>query len=284
MIVPGRTLILFGLMFSLLAAFVAEKAYSQQAANKSRANSVRPPEIEMVFVKGGTFTMGCLPERDGDCNGNEKPAHKVTVSDFYIGKYQVTQAEWRAVMGNKPSHSPGDNKPVESVSWNDVQEFIKRLNSMTGKNYRLPTEAEWEYAARGGANSRGYRYSGGNDVDAVAWYYENSGVQKLNDSAWSDRAAVKNNNQTHPVGTKAANELGIHDMSGNVWEWVADRYDLYGNEPVADPTGPDQGDERVLRGGNWLGSAVAARPAFRFGFDPDFKSSAYGFRLAYSAK
>ena len=159
-------------------------------------------EPEMIFVQGGTFTMGCTSEQGEVCWDHEKPAHQVTLSDFYIGKYEVTQEQWRAVMGNNPSHFTGDEHlPVENVLFNEVQEFITILNSLTGKKYRLPTEAEWEYAARGGRNSLGFMYSGSNTVGNVAWYSGNS------------------NEKTHPVGTKTPNELGIYDMSGNVMEW-----------------------------------------------------------------
>jgi formylglycine-generating enzyme required for sulfatase activity len=159
--------------------------------------------IEMILVRGGTFRMG---DTDGQGGDNEKPVHNVTLRDFYIGKYPVTQKQWVQVMGSNHSNFKGDDLPVEQVSWNNVQEIIKELNAKTGKKYRLPTEAEWEYAARGGNKSKGYKYSGSNDIDKVAWYADNSG------------------NKTHPVGTKAPNELGIYDMSGNVWEWVNDKY------------------------------------------------------------
>jgi clan AA aspartic protease (TIGR02281 family) len=239
------------------------RAVSRPSGNSVPTTPAKPPKIEMVFVKGGTFTMGCVPERDGgDCLASEEPAHQVTVSDFYIGKYEVTQAEWRAVMGNSPSYFLGDRRPVEWVSWNDVQEFISRLNAKTGKNYRLPTEAEWEYAARGGANSRGYRYSGGNDLDAVVWYFANSG------------------NQTQPVGMKAANELGLYDMNGNVWEWCQDWYGPYGNEPVSNPTGPGQGERRVSRGGGWNSFDRSCRASYRndwWGLDG--RLGVLGFRL-----
>ena len=192
----------------------------------------------MVFVQGGTFTMGCTDEQGSDCNSDEKPAHQVTLSNYYIGKYEVTQGLWKKVMGNNPSRFSGcADCPVEQVSWEDCQEFIKKLNSLTGKQFRLPTEAEWEYAAWGGNNSRGYKYSGSNDVGSVAWYVGNSG------------------SKTHAVGTKQANELGIYDMSGNVLEWCSDWFDsdFYNSSPENNPTGAISGKyRRWERGGCWL--------------------------------
>jgi formylglycine-generating enzyme required for sulfatase activity len=223
-------------------------------------------EIEMVLVKGGSFTMGCTDEQGDDCDNNEKPAHKVTLSDFYIGKYEVTQAQWKAVMGNNPSHFSGcDSCPVENVSWNDVQEFIKKLNAKTGLNYRLPTEAEWEYAARGGAKSRGYKYSGSNNVSEVAWYWHSE-------------------EKTHPVGTKKANELGIYDMSGNVWEWCNDWYGAYSSEAQSNPKGAPSGDSRVSRGGRVGGEAQYVRVPCRGGSGPDNRYDYFGFRLVRSSK
>jgi formylglycine-generating enzyme required for sulfatase activity len=204
-------------------------------------------EPEMVFVQGGTFTMGCTSEQGSDCYDKEKPAHKVTVSSFNIGKYEVTQAQWVAIMGNNPSRFKGDNLPVETVSWNDVQEFIRRLNTKTGKQYRLPTEAEWEYAARGGNKSGGYKYSGGNNIGNVAWYGSNSG------------------RTTHAVGIKQANELGIYDMTGNVWEWCSD---CYGG-----------GSYHVDRGGSWSDSASNCRVSGRINLSPGYSRSNLGFRL-----
>ena len=153
--------------------------------------------------------MSGTSEQGSEAESDEKPTHNVTLSSYYICKYEVTQALWRAVMGSNPSYFKGDNLPVESVSWNDCQTFINRLNSYTGRNFRLPTEAEWEFAARGGNYSRHYKYSGSNYIGDVAWYGDNSG------------------NRTHPVGTKQANELGLYDMSGNVWEWCSDWYGSY---------------------------------------------------------
>ncbi len=216
------------------------------------------PNIEMVSVQGGTFEMG---SNDYD---SEKPIHSVTVSNFFIGKYEVTQAQWRAVMGNSPSNFKNcDNCPVEQVSWDDIQQFLSKLNSLSSKRYRLPTEAEWEYAARGGSSSGGYKYSGSNHVNVVAWYgYENNAGKK-----------------THPVGTRQANELGIHDMSGNVWEWCSDWYGSYSSAAVSNPTGAATGALRVLRGGSWLFDALYCRVAFRRYDPPSHRNTLYGFRV-----
>ena len=217
--------------------------------------------MPFVFVKGGCYQMG---NTFGYGAPEEKPAHDVCVSDFYMGKHEVTQGQWKRIMGNNPSYfsNCGDNCPVEKVSWNDVQDFIRRLNSQTGKNYRLPTEAEWEYAARSGGKSE--QYSGGADVDSVAWYDGNSG------------------RKTHPVGQKKPNGLGLHDMSGNVWEWCQDWYgsDYYRNSDRDNPGGPSSGSGRVLRGGSWRFNAASTRAALRLWSRPDYRSGNLGFRLA----
>ncbi|MDR3236182.1 MAG: SUMF1/EgtB/PvdO family nonheme iron enzyme [Prevotellaceae bacterium] len=222
--------------------------------------------IDMVFVEGGSFTMGCTGEQGGDCYDSESPAHQVTLSGFSIGKYEVTQAQWVAVMGSNPSLHKADNYPVEYVSWNDVQAFITALNTQTGKQYRLPTEAEWEYAARGGAQSKGYKYSGSNNADDVAWFWDNTGGAFV-----------------HPVGTKAPNELGIYDMSGNVCEWCSDWFGDYPSEPQTNPTGPSSGSYPILRGGGYNSFARSVRVPDRNYTTPVGAGSDYGFRLARSS-
>ena len=220
------------------------------------------PDIAMVYVSGGTFTMGATSEQGSDAYDWEKPAHSVTLSGYYIGKYEVTQELWKAVMGSNPSRFKGGNLPVENVSWNDVQEFLRKLNAMTGKRYRLPTGAEWEFAARGGNSSRGYKYSGSNSIGNVAWFDGNSG------------------SRTHAVGTKSPNELGIYDMSGNVWEWCQDWYGIYSSSSQRNPQGPNSGSYRVFRGGSWSGSARYCRVSYRNNNTPDLRSLNLGFRLA----
>jgi formylglycine-generating enzyme required for sulfatase activity len=216
----------------------------------------------MVYVAGDTFTMGCTSEQGSDCGGDESPTHQVILSGFSISKYEVTQAQWRAVMGNNPSKYSGcDDCPVENVSWNEVQEFILKLNQMTGKNYRLPTEAEWEYAARGGSKSRGYKYSGSNSIRDVAWYYDNSG------------------NKTHPVGQKQPNELGLYDMSGNVWEWCSDWYSSYSSSAQNNPKGPSSGSYRVIRRDSWLRDSHNCRVSYRISLNPGARGGNLGFRL-----
>ena len=216
----------------------------------------------MVYVSGGTFTMGATSEQGSDANYDEKPTHRVTLSSYYVGKYEVTQAEWKAVMGSNPSYFKGDNLPVENVSWNDCQKFIRKLNSLTGKKFRLPTEAEWEFAARGGNNSRGYKYSGSNNIGSVAWYEDNSG------------------NRTHPVGQKSPNELGLYDMAGNVLEWCKDWYDDYSSSSQTNPTGPASVSCHISRGGGWDLSASDCRVSNRDIYAAGFSLTDIGLRLA----
>lgn len=225
--------------------------------------NVNGVKFQMVKIQGGTFQMGATSEQGNDISINEKPIHSVTLSDYHIGQTQVTQELWQAVMGSNPSEFKGDSQcPVENVSWNDCMEFIAKLNRLTGKNFRLPTEAEWEYAARGGSKSRGYKYSGNNNPDLVAWYDGNS------------------INKTHPVAQKQANELGLYDMSGNVWEWCSDWYGEYINEVQTNPTGPITGTDYVQRGGSWENGSIGVRVSRRSPGTPALRGCYYGLRLA----
>jgi formylglycine-generating enzyme required for sulfatase activity len=228
--------------------------------------TIESVEIEMVAVEGDILTIGCTAEQGTDCKDAEKPAHDVQLGDFLIGKYEVTQAQWKAVMGENPSYYKGDDLPVERVSWNDVQEFIDKLNELTGEQYRLPTEAEWEFAARGGLNSKEYKYSGSNTADEVAWIDSNS------------------EKTTHAVGSKSPNELGIYDMSGNVMEWCSDWLGQYTDVGKVNPKGAKSGTIRVSRGGSWRSQDRMVRVSARSGNNPDSRAMKLGFRLACSAK
>ncbi len=230
---------------------------------KVRTITVNGISFKMIKVEGGTFTMGATAEQGEDADIYAKPAHQVTLSSYWIGEAEVTQALWEAVMGGNPSNFTVDNtQPVEQVSWNTCQEFISRLNELTGRNFRLPTEAEWEYAARGGNQSQGYKYAGSNTLDHVAWYYDNS------------------DNTTHPVKQKAANELGLYDMSGNVWEWCSDWFGDYTASAQTNPQGATSGDTKVLRGGSWYHIEENARVSYRLNDFPDNSHYSYGLRLA----
>ena len=217
--------------------------------------------MKMVYVEGGTFQMGGTSEQGSDAYGDEKPVHNVTLDSYYIGECEVTQAQWRAIMGNNPSCFTGDDKPVECVSWHDAQAFCEKLSQLTGKTYKLPTEAQWEYAARGGNKSHGYKYSGSNNLSSVAWYWDNS------------------NEKTHAVKQKQPNELGLYDMSGNVWEWCRDWYGDYPSSSQRNPHGPSSGSYRVLRGGSWNGDARRCRVSNRGSITPSYGSGYSGFRV-----
>ena len=223
---------------------------------------VDPFEDQMVFVQGGSFMMG-----SDDDDDDAKPVHQVTLSDFHIGKFHVTQAQWKVIIANNPSFFKGDDLPVEQVSWHDVQEFIKKLNEKTGGKYRLPTEAEWEYAARGGQKSKGYKYSGSDNLGEVAWFYGNSG------------------SKSHQVGKLKPNEIGLFDMSGNVMEWCQDWAAKYQNYPVKNPSGRTTGNSRIVRGGSWElyeydFCRVSDRNAYNW---PDCRANDIGFRLIKSS-
>jgi len=242
---------------ALSLVIIMMQLISAHAATKNIVDPVG--DMAFVPVKGGCFQMG---------EAEQNTLHEVCVSDFAIGKYEVTQGQWQAIMGTNPSRysSCGSDCPVDQVSWYDIQDFINTLNAKGDRQFRLPTEAEWEYAARSGGKNE--LFSGGNDVDAVAWYDRNS------------------DNKPHKVGTKKANGLGIYDMSGNVWEWVNDCYskDYYKTSPKNDPPGPNCSDKRVLRGGSWFNTAKDSRVAFRLRDNPGFSYHfSFGFRLATSS-
>ena len=261
----------------------------EQLISVTQAGDANGDKIEMVFVQGGTFTMGCASEQGDNCEDNEHPEHQVTLNNFYIGKYEITQGLWAEIMGMNIQQwtdyigssylcGEGDDYPMYYISWDDIvgttgesmeingityyeNGFIYKLNQKTGKNYRLPTESEWEYASRGGVKSNYYKYSGSNSVDDVAWHVDNSGFT------------------AHLVGAKQDNELGIYDMSGNVWEWCSDWYGSYTSDPQNNPTGPTTGSNRVLRGGCWSAGVQYCRVAFRFNYTPSSRFYSIGFRI-----
>ena len=269
----------------------SNKTTSQQSTNSSRPpiytcdltqaqkDSIIQLEIrDMVWVEGGTFTMGANVERGEDPSYDAKPAHQVTLSGFYIGRYEVTQILWGAVMGNNPSHFTGDaRRPVESVSWEDCQEFITKLNKLTGRHFRLPTEAEWEYAARGGKQSRGYQYAGSNNLDNVAWIYFGT------DYSSGKRVWQNSGGTTRRVGSKNPNELNLYDMSGNVWEWCQDWKADYSSKSQTNPTGPSSGSRRVIRGGSWSSGYWVGHVFRRYSAEPTKKAYDFGLRLVASS-
>lgn len=231
-----------------------------------------------------------MGSNDKEAEDREKPIHNVTVSNFYMGKTEVTHKEWRAIMGGERTLMGGssynldiiscDDCPIELVSWDECQTFLEKLNNKTGKNYRLPTEAEWEYAAKGGNQSKGYKYAGSNDIDKVAWYWRNSGDKKLT-GEWGSDEHNKNNCKTHPVAQKQANELGLYDMSGNVYEWCQDRHEPYGVKTVINPT---KEKDLVLRGGDWRDNdAGDCRTSSRSNAMHYVQFMGFGFRIALSS-
>ena len=266
MISEGQTANIMGTLSSQASGLASN---SNSASVTSGSNEISIPvkngiTIDMVKVEAGTFKMGATSEMENPYSW-EEPVHQVTLTnDYYMGKYEVTQALWQSVMGSNPSSFNGDDLPVEKVSWDDCQEFVSKLNGLTGKKFRLPTEAEWEYAARGGKKSCGYQYSGSSNVSDVAWCVGNSG------------------NKTHPVGTKQANELGLYDMSGNVLEWCQDRYGSYISSSQTNPTGAVSGSYRVYRGGSWYSNAGCCRSSYRDDASPGYRDSLLGLRLVLS--
>ncbi len=248
------------LFFAALLLFTVYSCHNPSDENNAESEA-KPDKakieklLEFVKVEGGTFTMG-------DENLSDATPHEVEVSSFYIQKTEVTQELWEAVMGSNPSQNKSSkDNPVTNVSWNDCQEFIKKLNSLTGKKYRLPTEAEWEYAARGAKQSKGYKYAGSDNLDEVALHSENS------------------NQKIHPVAEKKPNELGLYDMSGNVVEWCNDWYGDYRVKFIKNPQGPDNGETRVFRGGSCFCGAGYCLVADRVYGRPDYRLVNLGFRL-----
>ena len=233
--------------------------------------TVKGVSFEMVYVEGGTFTMGATSEQGSSAYDSNNPAHLVTLSDYYIGKYEVTQGLWEAVMGSNPSEFKGSTKPVEKVNWSDCNKFINKLNSILSSQlnnmcFALPTEAQWEYAARGGKKSQGYRYAGSNSVEAVSWNSENSG------------------HSSHEVGMKASNELGLYDMSGNIEEWCQDKYGQYSHGSQTNPIGASEGVHRVQRGGSWATYAWFTRVSHRACIEYTYRLNSIGLRLCLIVK
>ena len=230
--------------------------------------TVNGVSFDMITMQGGTFTMGATEDQSTYADKSEKPPHQVTLSTYQIGKTEVTQELWEAVTGKSLSqiarpngwtlYGDGPDYPMYYITWDDCQEFITKLNELTGQQFRMPTEAEWEYAARGGNKSKGFTFSGSNNIADVAWYSENS------------------SNRSCPVANKAPNELGIYDMTGNVWEWYGD----YSDAPQTNPTGPETGKERVVRGGCWGALVSGSHLSNRISYVPTFHSNSVGLRLA----
>ena len=270
------SLVLFAL---ILMTVVSTSCGKDEPVNpdepRTETFTVNGVTFKMVAVEGGTFTMGATAEQSFD--NWELPAHEVTLSSYCIGQTEVTQALWQAVMGGNPSYYSSRNnyatnlqRPVEFVSWNDCQTFITQLNQLTGKTFRLPTEAEWEFAARGGNRSQGYKYSGSNNLEDVALYWFSIPSEVVDKAGYG----------TQTVATKAPNELGLYDMSGNVWEWCQDWFGYYSSDAQIDPVGPSTGSARMTRGGSWLNLDYSCRVSYRGPNDPTRKIDCVGLRLA----
>lgn len=262
-------------LFTLLMTLFAYGLHAQQLT-EYRVGDVT---FNMVTVQGGTFTMGATPEQDTPYH-DEFPSHYVTLHDFAIGQTEVTQQLWVAVMGTNPSEHVGPTLPVDRVSWIDCQRFIHRLDSITGLSFRLPTEAEWEFAARGGNAATQTQFAGSNELREVAWYYNNSGDNFLTSTNWNFQQQLDNHCGTHPVATSRPNELGIYDMSGNLWEWCQDWYINYQPGDAVNPSGPKDGLRRVARGGSWAHISRYCRVSRRTSYNPSQALNVNGLRLA----
>ncbi len=247
--------------------------------------------FEMIHVEGSSFYMGEQALNEGEID--EKPIHYVTLNNFCISKTEVTQKQWHDIMGYLPENlvfGKGDNYPVYNVSWDDIHVFLKKLNKKTDKKFRLPTESEWEYVCRGGKYSNNYKYSGSNELNTVAWYCENSGKKQLKDEEYTYNSLKKNHCITHPVGTLKPNELGVYDMSGNVWEWCSDMYNEYSLSPKENPLVrlkkfemiSKNGVEYVIRGGGFSDVSDRCRISNRGKTSHFTRTCDLGFRLAFS--
>ena len=282
--VEGESVIITGLKEGTTKVTIIDRNYNVKATLtvvivKGHTFTVNGASFAMVTIDGGSFTMGATNEQEGDARDNEKPTHEVTLSGFSIGQTEVTQELWKAVMGSNNSSFTGDlQRPEEQVSWNRAQEFISKLNELTGKTFRLPTEAEWEYAARGGNKSLGYKYAGSNNIEEVAWHSPDGPEDSYALGDWDLG--------THAVAKKKPNELGLYDMSGNVAEWCYDWRGNYTSESQINPTGPVTGTSRILRGGSWSNCAKGCRVSFREsdGTPPDRISFNFGLRLVLDEK
>lgn len=270
-----KTVIRFFIAFILIFLFVnqniAQNTSKKNKRKKESKSSIVVPTVSqafldsirenMVWVTGGGFVMG-----NNISEPDERPAYEVIIDGFAISRYPVTQRQWMVIMGQNPSDFPGcDQCPVDKVSWDDAQVFIKKLNALTGKKYTLPTEAEWEYAAKGGRDAPGnFRYAGSDNIDSVGWYAGNSG------------------RMPHPVGQKKPNELGLYDMTGNVWEWCQDWYAkfYYEQNESNNPQGPPSGSGRVRRGGSWYTQSTNCKTSTRNNVRQDYFDDIGGFRLA----
>jgi formylglycine-generating enzyme required for sulfatase activity len=250
-------------------------------------------QLEMVEIPAGEFLMGS-PESEAGRRADEGPQRRVSVPRFYMGRFEVTQAQWQQLMGDNPSGFKGSDRPVEQVSWNDAQEFCQKLSQKTGKKYRLPSEAEWEYACRAGTTTQYYFGDDANKLGNYAWFGDNSGGRQIDTlKLWKDlnedgnkylAKLQENNNQTHPVGYFVANGFGLHDMHGNVWEWCQDPYyENYKGAPTDGSARVRNAEYRLLRGGSWFYYAQGCRSAFRTGYRPDNRYFINGFRLVCSA-
>lgn len=249
-------------------SFKVELLEVKQQAENSDTKTIKQIHLKGVVlnfikVKGGSFIMGATNEQDLNTKSECNHPHRVTLSEFYIGETEVTQEIWTCVMGNYLSPYKSKKCPADGVSWKECQDFIRKLNKMTGLRFRLPTEAEWEYAARGGCKSKGFKYSGSDNINDVAWYVSNN-----------------KNKKTQEVGTKQPNELGLYDMSGNVWEWCQDRFGNYGKEDEINPIGSNTGSNRVLRGGSYGDKEEICTVTARIGIAPSSNFRNVGFRLA----